>query len=218
VEEDLFAAALDFSVYITDVYAPEMPDTCFGLDENNGDLFSENSTPLTNTYYLELDEADGSLLGPLYGGFRVSASDDFASMTSSCIDPFCSYASVSADAINNWSIDEMMLYVDGSLLVSNTIVSESIDNVRLELIGSAPGTWTTIGGQDFYEVAAGDAYFIVAGKGDDEWATLTVSNSTAITATESSGEWTFGSFDIQYVDDSTDTWTMAVGPAVWLED
>ena len=90
--------------------------------------------------------------------------------------------------------------------------------VRLELIGSTLGARTGSGGGGHYEIAAGDAFFIAAGKGAGEWATLTVSNSTAITATVSGDEWSFGSFSIQYIDDSSKTWTVFAEPSTWLED
>jgi len=125
---------------------------------------------------------------------------------------------MSLNTTGEWSIDEMMLYAEGPLSVTNGAANALIYDARLELAGSAPGTYTTVRGQTYYEVAAGDANFIAIGNADDEWATLPVSNATAITAIESGGEWRIGAFSVEYVDGSSDTWTMTVGNAVWLDN
>jgi hypothetical protein len=57
------------------------------------------------------------------------------------------------------------------------------------------------------------------GKADgDEWAMLPVVNSTEITATESSGEWFFEPFEIQYTDDLNGLWYISVSETTWLEN
>lgn len=110
----------------------------------------------------------------------------------------------------------MMLFVDGTLTLTNGTVSENVSDARIELMGSALGSFS--GTPTVYTVAAGKAPFLVAGKADGEEVTLPVTNSTAITATQaSSGEWIFNSFQIQYVDDSSNTWTVTVNSSTWLE-
>lgn len=112
----------------------------------------------------------------------------------------------------------MMLLVDGPLTITNGTVSEDVYNARIELMGSAVGTWS--GSPVEYDVEAGDAVFLVAGEADGEYVTLAVTNSTAISASElTGGEWSFGSFEfeIEYIDDSTNIWTVAVNASNWLE-
>ena len=76
-------------------------------------------------------------------------------------------------------------------------------------------TWT--GSPVDYKVQTGDAVFLVAGESDDEHVTLVVTNTTDITASESSGEWAVDSFEIKYIDDSSNTWTVHVAESTWLE-
>jgi len=86
------AAELDLVVGIWDVHAPATPELCNSLTHNDGNVFSQESSPLAYTIHLDLDEADGDLLGPVHGGGPVTASAAFASMMTSCSVPSCSYA------------------------------------------------------------------------------------------------------------------------------
>lgn len=202
------------------VYRPE-PGTelCNSLHDNNDKLFADLSgTPLPNSYKVELDEADGDLLGPVYGGSRISGAGDFASLATSCSDPYCSIASFSDDSTTgSWAIDRMVLYVDGPLVVSNGVSNETITDGRIELYKQAHGTITYVGGVFEYTIPAGAAHFLVVGASSGDVATLPLPNTTDITATLlSNGVWLFDPFEIEYVDDLSNTWTLTVNASEWL--
>jgi hypothetical protein len=128
---------------------------------------------------------------------------------------------MSSNELGDWAIDEMTLNVDGYLISSNGTQTETVTNARLELYGPAIGA--AVPGipplPTEYTVPAGGAHFLVVGKADgDEWAMLPVVNSTEITATESSGEWFFEPFEIQYTDDLNGLWYISVSETTWLEN
>jgi hypothetical protein len=205
--------------HISDLNVPGGgPDICLGLSDNDTEVLTDESgTPFSITYDVELDEADGDLSGPVYGTGYVTGSDDFASLSTSCSDPYCSTASLSVPELGGvWAIDRMLLYVDGPLIVSNGTANETIADVRIELYKQALGDITLVGGTFFFTIPAGDAHFVVVGKSNDDVATLPVSNSTDITATYAGGVWSFDEFEIEYVDDASDTWTVTVGASDWL--
>lgn len=221
--EDLLGFDFWYSTYINGVNWPEfnhpsLMETCTSLDLNDGNVFEDASSPLTYTVSALLDEAGGSVLGPVYEGGRITASADFTSASTSCTGPWCSHASFSEDSAGNWSIDEVSLFADGWFVVENGIISETIDFGYVELSGSAPGTWEDVRGQRFYEVAAGNAHFVVGGRSGENATSLTAYNSTTIAAIQWAGEWYFGPFDVQYVDPTFGTFTLTVSESIWLEE
>lgn len=214
--EDVYVEVV--SAVIPSVYKPENGAlTCTSLHENDDEVFTdESSSPFSNTYDVELDEADGDISGPYYQGGRVVASSDFASLSTSCGAPTCSVAHFSDEVTGAWAIDSMSLFADGSVVFSNGTITETVTDARLELYKQATGSVSSGTGGLEYTISAGDAYFIFAGEANDEVATLVVSNSTDIVATESSGIWTLDPFDVEYVDDSSDSWVLTVNTSDWL--
>lgn len=206
-----------FSSTITDVWAPEGPDTCTDLSSNDHEIIFDAIQPLDIDLDIYLDNADGDLIGPVYGGAQIAGSADFASDLTSCTDPKCSRASISYDGNNAFSIDRMSLYVDGALVVSNGVDAETIYDGRIDLLTPATGTWSIVGGDTVYEIPSGGAEFLVTGQSDGDFATLAVSLTTSITATESAGDWTFDAFTLTFTDDSSNLWTADVGTSVWFE-
>lgn len=68
-----------------------------------------------------------------------------------------------------------------------------------------------------HTIAAGDAHFLVVGASDGEIASLALSNSTDIAAKLLvDGSWLFAPFEIEYVDDLSNTWTLTVDFSQWL--
>ena len=201
---------------IEDVYLPEEPEICHSLHDNDTNVFTDqSSTPLINAYPVELDEADGDLLGPIYGAGRINGSGDFASLSTSCSDPFCSTASFSVGSSSDFAIDSMVLYADGPLVVTNGTLAETVTDVRIELYEQALGFATCVTSCT-YTVLAGDAHFVVVGVNGGDDATLALPNSTNITATVSGGVWSLDPFEIEYVDDLSETWTLTVNSSEWL--
>lgn len=202
---------INFSV-ITDLHLPEEPDTCASLNYNNDYLFTPPPKPLNNDFDVTLEEANGSIVG----SDRITGHAPFASLSTSCADPFCSVATFSTDGVD-FAIDELSLYVDGDLRVTNGTDSESISNVRLELYGQAQGSITGGGGVPIvHGIPAGKAQFLVVGQAAGEWVTIPVLNATPIAAREFGGVWSLDAFALEYVDDRGSTWTITVGPSDWL--
>lgn len=224
VTTDLEAAELEYGVWLQNFVSwpeydyPNLMETCTDLSENNLMVFDDIEPPLAYQAHVLLEEADGELDGPHHEGGHVASIAGFASEFNSCADPLCSYALLSEDSSNNWAIDEMMLFVDGYFTIDNGTTYVTMDRAYLELSGQAMGTWkNVVGGPTVYEVAAGDAVFIAGGSAGSDSGFLTVSNSTAITAVNLSGEWHFSSFDIQYDDPTYGVFTLTVSGATWVE-
>jgi len=216
VLEDVFLR-INFA-FIDDLYLPATPNECTSLHDNDTVVFTDQSgTPLINSYDVELDEADADLLGPIIGSGRVSGEGGFASLSTSCMDPYCSTASFSVGTSYDFAIDSMVLYVDGPLVVSNGTLNETITDGRIELYKQALGFTTCIGGSCTYTIPAGNAHFVVVGVSDGDVATLALPSSTDITATmNSAGVWWLNSFQIEYVDDASYTWTLTVNSSEWF--
>lgn len=205
---------------ISGLHLPETPDTCDSLHDNDAMVFTDQSAPpFSNTFDVDLDEADGELSGPVYGGARITGSGDFASLSTSCSAPYCSTASFSMPEVGNeWALDRLVLYADGPLVVSNGTLYETITDARVELYKQAIGDITTYGsGFTFFTIPAGGAHFVVVGKSGGEIVTLPVSTSTVFTmASMGGGAWWWNEFELEYVDDASDTWTLTVSQSEWL--
>ena len=215
---DVFVEVIYASLTADGVYAPEGgPDTCESLNDNNQEVFTDQTVPpLSAGFDVTLESGGGFLLGPVYQGARVSGSGDFGSLTTSCTDPTCSAAHFSVDSTGVWAIDRMQLFVDGPLVVSNGTDDETIDDARIELWRQVQGTVqvTRMGTQ--YVIPAGAGFFVISGKSGGEVVTIPVPNATSITATLTAGEWAVSPFDLVYVDDASNTWTLTVGSSDWL--
>jgi len=206
---------IDFAALQSDgLYAPAGgPDTCRSLNDNNDTVFSdENTSPLTLTVSVELEEGEGEISGPVYQGAPVVGGVAFESLATSCVYPYCSFAEFSADAAGNWAIDRMVLFAEGDFIMSNGIGSVTITDGRIELYSQALGTATGGG----YQVPAGDAYFVVTGNAGGENAMLMLTNATDITATDATGLWVVDPITLEYEDDLSQIWTMTLDAADWL--
>lgn len=197
---------------ITDLYLPDEPATCVDLSDNDGAVFTPPEAPLINVLDVDLDEGGGGIVGP----GRISATAPFASLSTDCIDRYCSIATFST-AADKFAIDRMLFYVDGDLRVTNGTDSESISNVRVELYDQAIGSITGGGrAPTVHTIAAGQAQFLVVGHAAGEWVTIPVLTTTPIVAHETGGTWSLDAFALEYVDDMGETWTLRVDASQWL--
>ena len=80
---DVFVEVIYASLTADGVYAPEGgPDTCESLNDNNQEVFTDQTVPpLSAGFDVTLESGGGFLLGPVYQGARVSGSGDFGSLT-----------------------------------------------------------------------------------------------------------------------------------------
>ncbi|MCA9684274.1 MAG: hypothetical protein KC457_18910, partial [Myxococcales bacterium] len=201
------------------VYTPDVAATCTSLHDNDDAFFTKPATPLVPPDTLALTTGEGALHGPDYGNGPLSAKASFAAADNDCEAPWCSTASIWADKQGNWSIDAMQLRVAGALRIADSSESALISDVRIELQAPAAGQWGLVKDQPVYQIPAGGAHFVLVGRADDEWVTLPVSSSSAITASRSDPEhapgWSLDPFSIDYHDDLGRQWTVAVGASDW---
>lgn len=209
--------------YVFSVNLPAAPETCESIHHNNDQVFTDQSSPpLINAYYVELDKAEGALVAPLYSGAPFRSAGDFASLATSCNAPYCSTASFSVGNNSDFAIDSMVLYANGPITATNGTHSVTITSARIELYQQAHGFATCIGGSCNYTVPAGGAHFIVVGESGGEVVTLALPNSTNIRANLTvnsalrGNSWMLDPFEIEYVDDSSETWTLTVNSSAWL--
>lgn len=197
---------------ITDLHLPEQPITCSDLSKNNGFTFTPPAIPLINVFDVDLDEGGGGIVGPN----RIKASGAFASLSTNCTDPQCSYATFSTDG-SDFAIDRLQLYVNGDLRISNGADTERISNARLELYSQARGSITGGGRVPIvHTISPGQAQFLVVGEAAGETVTIPVLTNSPIVAHETAGAWTLDPFALEYIDDAGETWTVQVRITEWL--
>lgn len=223
VTTDLYGAELSYAVAISSVSWPEydypnLMETCNSLGYNNLMVFDDTEPPLEYQAYATLEEADGTLDGPLYGSGYIESFVGFASTLNSCDEPLCSHISLSENSIGDWSIDDMALFVDGYFIIDNGSSAATMDRGYLELSGPARGTWEEFFGVTTYEIAVGDAVFMAGGASDAHTGFLTAYNSTPIKAVYITGEWSFSTFDLEYNDPFYGTFVLTVDASTWLEE
>ena len=212
--EDVFVE-IDIAT-LDGVYAPEGPATCESLHVNNHTFFGEESAS-PDSSDLDLEWGEGRLNGPTYGPLPVSGRGPLASLASSCTDPFCSTLRISDDASDgSWTLEEMVLFVDGEFVVTDGQLSQTLTDVRLELYGPAAGKVTQgASGGLSHLIPAGGAHFVVAGKTDGQAVTIPVINSSPLLANKASASWSFAPFSIDYLDEMGGRWKLELSAMDW---
>ena len=71
-------------------------------------------------------------------------------------------------------------------------------------------------GTDHFEVAQGDAVFLLGGEIGGEPHHLIVTNASAIEIEKDNGVWKSKSFALGYVDSEEDDWTLSIAAARWV--
>lgn len=219
---DDFTVTLD-PAEVESASLPEDPDnylSCEDNDVNNTEIFEDfvPTSPGINRVMHMAESSLGSIMGPEVFGGRVSGTGSFQSQASSCVDPWCSRLEVTTDEpAGFWTLEELELFVDGSVELSNGKTSLIIERPAIRLYQVALGTiQTDRRGTKVYSVQAGESHFVISGVGggvtpDLRWGR----SSSPITARQKGGTWVIDSFVIEHVDADGNSWTVTVPPTTW---
>jgi hypothetical protein len=193
---------------------------CHDNDYNNTEIFEDEvpSTPgFGSTTYL-VDSPLAAVIGPELLGGRVSAAGRFTSLASGCADPWCSWLELSTDDAGGlWALEELELFGDGPLSMTNGSVSITAERVAIRLYETGLGTVPIDDiGAGVYTLLPGAAHFVISGVGagsiyDLRWA----SNVSPITVHDRDGGWMLDSFVIEHVDRDGERWSIAIPPTTW---
>jgi hypothetical protein len=197
---------------IGNMFLPAEPATCTDLSDSNKFPFSPDPLPLPHIDDVTLDEGQAGLFGP----DAITGKTAFMSLSTVCADPFCSTASFST-VDSTFAIDAMQLRMAGPMRVTHGQEVEVIDDARLELYGQALGDITGGGRAPLvHTIDAGKAQFLVVGEAAGESVTIPLLTNAPIVAHATGGVWSLEPFSLEFVDDSGNTWTIAVGATQWL--
>lgn len=194
---------------------------CYDNDYNNTEIFEEDEVPSTPGFgsvtYL-VNSPLATVTGPELLGGRVSAVGRFTSLTSGCTEPWCSRLEISTDDSSGlWSLDELELFGDGPVSMTNGSASVTVERVAIRLYGRGLETVSSDHmDTHMYMLEAGEAHFTISGVGagpvyDLRWA----SNASPIMVHDLDDGWMVDGFMIEHVDRNGESWTIAVPPTTW---
>jgi hypothetical protein len=194
---------------------------CQDNDHNNTEIFEDvvPSTPGFGSASYLVDSPRATVTGPDLFGERVSAVGRFTSLASGCTDPWCSSLELSTNDLRGvWTLEELELFGDGPVSMTNGSSSIMVERVAIRLYEGGCGTFSIDrSGARVHTLPAGEAHFVISGVGagpvyDLRWA----SNASPITAHDDDGRWVVDSFVIEHVDRDGESWTIVVPPTTWI--
>ncbi|PRP94159.1 hypothetical protein ENSA5_41140 [Enhygromyxa salina] len=193
--------------------------SCTDAQGNNDQIFEDGHTPTGGVVAgVELAASLGAeLVGPSILGGKVTASAIF---DAGCTPRGCAAAEFSYDNYGpQFTIEELDLFEDDPVVITNGSASLVADRVQLRLWGQAQGYEVTDDPYPVhlgYEVPAGAALFMISGLNTDGGSNrFMAANSTDIWISERRGTWTLGSFDIAFEDGSGELWTVTIEDSQW---
>ena len=202
-------------------YLPEDAEdhrSCDDNDLNNTEVF-EDTIP-TSPGINSITHLDPSPLvwvtGPEIFGAPVSGHGSLASQASGCVAPWCSVLEITAnDATGHWTLEELELFGDGPVILTNGGMSLLVDRAAIRLYQVGRGTIQVLrDGSQVHSLQPGEAHFVISGVGvfaDLHWGT----NASPITARETAAGWSIDPFIIEHLDDKGETWTIGVPQTTW---
>lgn len=198
---------------------------CSSIDFNNEWDFPEPwySMASGNTYETELTSPMSvSLLGPLYSATQaaITGSQTANSRYTSCSAPTCSSATYIEDqTLAAWEIADMAIFMSNTVTLTSGTLSYDIKNVHISSIWAPGHIEFPLSQPPLYVIDAGEAWFSLTGRGSGNGVVvqIPVSNATDIEASLISGEWTIGSFDLEFIDANSDIWTITIPSSTWEE-
>jgi hypothetical protein len=208
---------------VSSVSLPGDPDAhlaCHDNNYNNTEIFEDEipSTPGFRSSTYLVDSPLAAVIGPELLGGRVSAVGRFTSLASGCADPWCSVLELSIDDPGGlWTLEELELFGDGPLSMTNGSVSITAERVAIRLYETGLGTVPIDDiGAGVYILQPGAAHFIISGVGagtvyDLRWA----SNVSPITVHDRDDGWMLDSFVIEHADRKGERWSIAIPPTTW---
>ncbi|PRQ05303.1 hypothetical protein ENSA5_02930 [Enhygromyxa salina] len=193
--------------------------SCTDAQGNNDQIFEDGHTPKGGVVAgVELAASLGvELIGPSILGGTVTASAIF---DAGCTPRGCAAAEFSYDNTGSqFTIEELDLFEDDPVIITNGIASLVADRVQVRLWGQAEGyeVGAPLGGAPLgYEIPAGAALFMISGLNTDGGSNRFIAaNSTDIWISETRGTWTIGSFEITFEDGSGELWTVTIEDSQW---
>jgi hypothetical protein len=208
---------------VNSVSLPGDPDdylACYDNDFNNTEIFEDEvpSPPGFGSVAYLVDSPLAAVTGPELLGGQVSAVGRFASLASGCANPWCSWLALRTDDTRGlWTLEELELFGDGPLNMTNGSASITVERVAIRLYETGRGTVPVDDlGSGVYTLRPGGAHFFITGVGagpvyDLRWA----SNASPITVQDRDGGWMLDSFVIEHVDRDGERWTIAIPPTTW---
>ncbi len=217
---DLISFTFAITAVIMDGFSVpnEAQISCTDLYGNDEWTFPEPWYEMEGNLYdtLLISAMNASLSGPVFLGGRITGSQFISSQYNTCSHPWCSSAVfVEDETIGIWEIASMELYADSKVTLSNGTYSHEIEGVVISAI--LAGGYIEHGPTK-YVIDAGDAWFLVTGKGlagSGPVVQVPISNSTDIEAELDSGEWTLSAFDLEFVDSNNDVWEISIPASTW---
>ncbi len=213
-----FVISIDTGTESTGVFQPTDPAEwlpCNGATDNNDEVFEGDPAPGTGTVFgVDLmNTVTGTLTGPVILGGPVTAP---ATFSASCAFKGCSAAEFWIDS-GETVVEDIVLYTDGFTASNGNGSSMVVDSARVSLYDTVPmqPIYDPAGLFLGYQVTAGSAFFLLSGTSDGVFDHYLATNSTDMLITESRGVWEIETFDIEYVDQSSYTWTLSIPATRW---
>jgi hypothetical protein len=97
--------------------------------------------------------------------------------------------------------------------IEDQVLSYTVDWFHIELAGPVQATEL---GPDTFEIAPGDAVFLLGGEIEGEPHHLIVTNASAIEIGKDDDVWKSTSFALGYIDSGSDSWTLSIAGAHWV--
>jgi hypothetical protein len=190
--------------------------TCQGAIDNNEEVFEGAPAPSGGTIHdVDLSSSiTGSLVGPSILGGQVTGSAKFSS---SCATQGCSTAEFWMSTRSQLSVEDIALFTDNFSVTNGNGSSGILDSARIVLYDTADtsAVYDAFGTRIGYQVAVGDAFFLISATADNVYDHYLATNSTTIFIEEDLGTWDIASFDIEYIDDNSETWTISIPASTW---
>ncbi|EDM75091.1 hypothetical protein PPSIR1_00355 [Plesiocystis pacifica SIR-1] len=204
-------------VTVTDIDQPDSPTICESLHENGDEFLEPVDPPFGDAHILSLVDGMALAAGPTSGAYTFPGQLEMASLLSSCRPGRCSRMSFAPTSGGELYLEELKLYP--AQPVTLTILGEKVEvhDPRIELYGSAAGSWYHGEGVNTFSSNPGQARFMIVGECLGEWVTLPAVGSSAISITEMGDEWFAKRFELMHEDGNLDAWTIAVPETEWLK-
>lgn len=219
---DNFVISIDDGTRVTGMIQPGDPSewlACSSALDNNDSIFEDGTTPGGGVVHgVELaGNLDGALGGPSLFGGSVAATVHFSP---NCASKGCSTATLwqVADA-SALLLADLTLFADAFVIANGNGMSMVVDSARISLYEQAKAkpryASAGTGEIDGFVIPPGDAFFLFSGVAGDVADHYLARNSRAVEIAYTNGAWEIQPFEIAYVDERGETWSVSLGASQW---